>query len=155
MLVDTLSAESVPDDLVYFRDGARHLVVNPELGAWKLLDATELDVLRRLATGRPLPHGGDARDERVLATLVMSWLVYLPDRRPALRQVDAPLNMVYYAITDGCNLRCPYCYASSEKRLPGELDTAASLDLVDQIAGMGAELVVFTGGEPMLRKPFG
>lgn len=152
MLVDTLSSASVPDDLVYFRDGARHLVVNPELGAWKVLDATELDVLRRLATGRPLPHGGDARDERVLAMLVMSWLVYLPDRRPALRQVDAPLHMVYYAITDGCNLRCPYCYASSEKRLPGELDTTASLDLVDQIADLGAELMVFTGGEPMLRR---
>ena len=87
MLVDTLSADSVPDDLVYFRDGARHLVVNPELGAWKVLDATELDVLRRLATGRPLPRGGDARDERVLAMLVMSWLVYLPGRRPALRQI--------------------------------------------------------------------
>jgi radical SAM protein with 4Fe4S-binding SPASM domain len=60
--------------------------------------------------------------------------------------------MVYYAITDGCNLRCPYCYASSEKPLPGELTTAQSLDLVDQAADMGAEVMVFTGGEPMQRR---
>ena len=49
-------------------------------------------------------------------------------------------------------LRCPYCYASSEKPLPGELTTAQSLDLVDQAADMGAEVMVFTGGEPMQRR---
>jgi radical SAM protein with 4Fe4S-binding SPASM domain len=82
----------------------------------------------------------------------MGWIIYLPGKRPELRQADAPLRTVYYAITEGCNLRCPYCYASSEKPLPGELTTAESLDVVEQAAEMGAKLVVFTGGEPMMRR---
>ncbi|MER7164757.1 StsB family radical SAM/SPASM domain sactipeptide maturase, partial [Micromonospora sp. NPDC000207] len=90
--------------------------------------------------------------ERALARLVMGRIVYLPGTGPNLRQVDAPLKLVYYAITDGCNLRCPYCYASSEKRRPGELSTAESLDLVEQAAELGAKVIVFTGGEPMLRR---
>ena len=152
MLIGLLTPSSVPPDLVYFRDVPRNLVVNPELGVWQLLDDTELSVLRALANGSPFPHGGDQRDERVLAKLVMSRLAYLPGQAPKLRQVDSPLNLVYYAITEGCNLRCPYCYASSEKRLPGELSPEESLALVDQVAEMGARTMVFTGGEPMLRR---
>jgi radical SAM protein with 4Fe4S-binding SPASM domain len=150
LLVDLLSSASAPKDLVFFRDGPRNLVVNPELGAWQVLDHAELDVLRRLANEESLRDMSGA--ERALAKLVMGWIVYLPGKRPVLSQMDTPLRIVYYAMTDGCNLRCPYCYASSEKALPGELNTAESMDLVEQAADMGAELVVFTGGEPMLRK---
>lgn len=152
MLAASISADSIPVDLVYFCDDDRNLVVNPELGAWQILNDAELDTLRRLANNLPLPHDTHGENERLLARLVMARLIYLPGQRPELRQVDAPLNIVYYAITDGCNLRCPYCYASSEKRLPGELDTAMSLDLVEQAAELGAETMVFTGGEPLLRR---
>ena len=152
MLTDLLSSACVPKDLVYFRDGARNLVVNPELGAWEVLDDFELGILRSLAHDEPFPDAAGQRAERTLARLVLGWVIYLPGKQPVLRQVQAPLKMVYYAITEGCNLRCPYCYASSEKPLPGELSTAQSLDLVDQVADMGAEVIVFTGGEPMMRK---
>ncbi|MFY1638276.1 StsB family radical SAM/SPASM domain sactipeptide maturase [Solwaraspora sp. WMMB335] len=152
MLAGSLSSESVPADLVYFRDGGRNLVVNPELGAWQVLDDSEIDVLRRLANDLPLEGDEPNKDDHLLARLVMAKLIYLPGGRPEIRQVDAPLKLVYYAITDGCNLRCPYCYASSERRLPGELGTKESLDLVEQSADMGAKTVIFTGGEPMLRR---
>jgi radical SAM protein with 4Fe4S-binding SPASM domain len=152
LLAEQLSSTSVPEDLVYFRSGARNLVVNPELGSWQLLDHPQLEVLRRLSRDEPTSGLDPVHVERTLARLVMEWMVYLPGRRPLLRQADAPLKMVYYAITDGCNLRCPYCYASSEKPLPGELDTSESLDLVEQAAEMRADVMVFTGGEPMLRR---
>ncbi|MFD7827650.1 StsB family radical SAM/SPASM domain sactipeptide maturase [Kitasatospora sp. NPDC059803] len=145
----------VPDDLVYFTNGGDRLVTNPELAAWCLMTAPETDVIRALAApGRPrgaLPADAGTA-ERALAKAVLNWLVYLPGRRPVVRAPEPRLSMVYYAITDGCNLRCPYCYASSEKALPGELNTAESLDLVDQAADLGARVIVFTGGEPMLRK---
>jgi radical SAM protein with 4Fe4S-binding SPASM domain len=152
LLTDLLSSACVPKDLVYFRDGARNLVVNPELGAWEVLDDSELGMLRRLANDEPFADADGQRVERALARLVLGWVIYLPGKQPVLRQVQAPLKMVYYAITEGCNLRCPYCYASSEKPLPGELSTAQSLELVDQAADMGAEVMVFTGGEPMMRR---
>lgn len=141
----------VPDDLVYFQCRDRYLVENPGLAAWAVLSESELTLLRALATGGP-PPDESAEVERTLATLVLNWLVYLPGQEPRVRSAEPTLKMVYYAITDGCNLRCPYCYASSTRKLPGELTPAESLGLVDQIAGMGAEVLILTGGEPMLRR---
>jgi radical SAM protein with 4Fe4S-binding SPASM domain len=149
-LVPSRSLIEVPTDLTYFVHGENHLVINPTVGARTVLKPAEFTVLRALATGGPLT--GDEATERTIAKLVLTWLVYFNGNRPTVRVGEPPLGIAYYAITDGCNLRCPYCYASSEKCLPGELNTAESMDLVTQIAEMGAKRIVFTGGEPMLRK---
>ncbi|MFI1995418.1 StsB family radical SAM/SPASM domain sactipeptide maturase [Actinoplanes sp. NPDC020271] len=149
-LVPRRSLVDVPAGLTYFVHGDNHLVINPEVGARCVLTPGEFQILRALATGGPLT--GDDVTERALAKLVLNWLVYFNGNRPQVRIGEPPLGIAYYAITDGCNLRCPYCYASSEKCLPGELNTAESMDLVTQIAEMGARTIVFTGGEPMLRK---
>ncbi|WP_432841206.1 StsB family radical SAM/SPASM domain sactipeptide maturase [Dactylosporangium sp. CA-092794] len=141
-----------PADLVQFRCRDRYLVANPGLAAWTTFDEDGMAVLRALARGEAPPPLPAAAVERTLADLVLHWLVYLPGRVPQVRPPDPVLNVVYYAITDGCNLRCPYCYASSTRRLPGELTTAESIDLVDQVAALGAKTMVFTGGEAMLRK---
>jgi molybdenum cofactor biosynthesis enzyme MoaA len=44
--------------------------------------------------------------------LVLNWVIYIDGKRPTLDVSEVQLNYVYYAITDGCNLRCPYCYVS-------------------------------------------
>lgn len=155
-LVRNLSLFDVPSSLTYFVHGEDHLVVNPEVGARCLLSQQEFRVLQALARVRDgserVPLEPNAETERTLARLVLNWIVYFNGNKPEVRIAEPALNMVYYAITDGCNLRCPYCYASSEKCLPGELATAESLDLVSQVADLGAGTIVFTGGEPMLRK---
>lgn len=143
----------VPDDLVYFRRGNTRLVTNPALAAWCLLDSAEAQVLSTLAKRQAPPEAAPrATIERTLGKLMLNWLIHLPGKVPALRVPEPPLAVLYYAITDGCNLRCPYCYASSEKCLPGELTTEESLDLVKQAAEMNVRVMIFTGGEPMLRK---
>jgi radical SAM protein with 4Fe4S-binding SPASM domain len=163
-LADSQALFDVPEDLTYFVHDGDYLVVNPEVGARCVLTASEFGVLRTLAGLRAAAEPGGERPvpsaalppthetERALAKLILNWIVYFNRNRPVVKVEEAPLNYAYYAITDGCNLRCPYCYASSEKCLPGELDTAESLDLVTQIAEMGGRTLVFTGGEPMLRK---
>jgi radical SAM protein with 4Fe4S-binding SPASM domain len=140
----------VPKDLTYFVHGDDRLVVNPEVGARCLLTSDEFRVLEALGGSTPLPETGET--ERALAKLILNWVVYFNGNKPAVTVAEPTLGVAYYAITDGCNLRCPYCYASSLKCLPGELDTAESMDLVDQVAELGAGTIVFTGGEPMLRK---
>ncbi|RCG29882.1 radical SAM protein [Sphaerisporangium album] len=146
----------VPEDLTYFVHDEDYLVVNPNVGGRCVLDAREFAILQALA--RPRASGEHARLEetretdRALGRMILNWIVYYNGIRPQSRFVEPPLRQVYYAVTDGCNLRCPYCYASSEKCLPGELTTAESLALIDQIADFGAEVLIFTGGEPMLRK---
>jgi radical SAM protein with 4Fe4S-binding SPASM domain len=165
-LVRNRSLFEVPTDLTYFAHDDDRLVVNPEVGARCVLNQHEFGVLealaRRRADGQPAPLEETVETEwaleetveteRALAKLILNWIVYFNGNKPAIKVGEPPLNIAYYAITDGCNLRCPYCYASSEKCLPGELDTAESLDLVTQIAEFGARTIVFTGGEPMLRK---
>ncbi len=60
---------------------------------------------------------------------------------------------VGWDVTRRCNLRCRYC--GSHRLDPAELDTAAALDLVDQMASSGVVRVHLSGGEPMMRTDLG
>ena len=155
-LVRNRSSFDVPSGLTYFVNDEKYLVVNPESGGRCALSKREFDVLVTLSGRQASPEAAALEEteetEKALARLILNWIVYFNGNRPAPKTAEPPLNYVYYAVTDGCNLRCPYCYASSEKCLPGELSTEESLALITQIADIGANNVVFTGGEPMLRK---
>ncbi|MCX6429558.1 MAG: radical SAM protein [Actinobacteria bacterium] len=62
----------------------------------------------------------------------------------------APLYVQYY-ISARCNLRCEQCnviYANADRR---ELNTAESFRVIDNLADLGASVVLLTGGEPFIR----
>ena len=62
------------------------------------------------------------------------------------------LRLVAWEVTRNCNLSCIHCRASASKGpFPDELDTDASLTLLDQISEVGKPVVILTGGEPLLR----
>ncbi|MBI5592909.1 MAG: heme b synthase [Deltaproteobacteria bacterium] len=62
------------------------------------------------------------------------------------------LRLVAWEITRNCNLSCVHCRAAATNGpYEGELDTAACLRLLDQIAEVGPAIVILTGGEPLLR----
>jgi radical SAM protein with 4Fe4S-binding SPASM domain len=51
-----------------------------------------------------------------------------------------------------CNMSCPHCYAAAvSKPSPGDLSREEALDLIDQMAACGVQVVIFSGGEPLLR----
>lgn len=60
--------------------------------------------------------------------------------------------VVSWNLTGGCNLRCPHCYIGGGQRWPNELSTNEGLQLVDRLAEAGTELLILTGGEPLLRE---
>jgi len=157
-IADQIDDLTVPDDIVLFRTATRRLAMNSHLASWTTLTPEQDDLLCGLARGvRPTADGaGPFRSkrelDRALAHLVLNYLVYLPGWQPGEVAPKIRLNVVYYAITDGCNLRCPYCYDSSLRKLPGELKHEESLRLMEQIAETEAATVVFTGGEPMMRR---
>jgi heme b synthase len=65
---------------------------------------------------------------------------------------DQELRLVAWETTRNCNLACVHCRASATMGpYEGELDTAASLRLMDQIAEVGRPIVILTGGEPLMR----
>jgi len=51
-----------------------------------------------------------------------------------------------------CNLRCPHCYMEAGRRAENELTTEECLGLIDEMKTLGTEMLILTGGEPLLRK---
>jgi len=61
-------------------------------------------------------------------------------------------TVVSWNITQACNLRCPHCYLAAGRPALRGLLTQESLKLIDQLRDLGTELLILTGGEPLLRK---
>jgi len=56
-------------------------------------------------------------------------------------------------ISRTCNLRCVHCYTDSEaKKYEGELTTAEGKTLIDDLAQFQIPALLFSGGEPVMRK---
>lgn len=52
-----------------------------------------------------------------------------------------------------CNLRCVHCYAHSRDiEYKDELTTEQGKELIDDLAQFGAPVILFSGGEPLMRK---
>ncbi len=61
--------------------------------------------------------------------------------------------VVVWNMTRACNLKCVHCYAqATEEELRGELSTEEGKALLDDLAAFGSPVVLFSGGEPLLRK---
>jgi pseudo-rSAM protein/SPASM domain protein len=61
--------------------------------------------------------------------------------------------VVVWNVTKGCNLACRHCYADAEaERAPGELTTAEGRRFLDELADYGVPVVLFSGGEPLVRQ---
>jgi MoaA/NifB/PqqE/SkfB family radical SAM enzyme len=51
-----------------------------------------------------------------------------------------------------CNLRCVHCYSGSrDRRYEGELSTDEGKALIEDLADFGVPVILFSGGEPLLR----
>ena len=69
-----------------------------------------------------------------------------------IRQQKQQKPVVVWNVTKRCNLYCQHCYASADTATaPGELTTAEGEALLDDLADYGAPVVLFSGGEPMVR----
>jgi len=61
-------------------------------------------------------------------------------------------SLVSWNVTSACDLRCPHCYLDAGAKAEGELTTERALELIDEFARMGTEMLILTGGEPLLRE---
>jgi pseudo-rSAM protein/SPASM domain protein len=61
--------------------------------------------------------------------------------------------VVVWNLTKQCNLYCDHCYAAADTEVAeGELSTAAGKSLLDDLADYGVPVVLFSGGEPLVRR---
>jgi 12,18-didecarboxysiroheme deacetylase len=60
--------------------------------------------------------------------------------------------VVVWNVTRKCNLRCVHCYSHSENRnYEGELSYDEGITLIDDLARFGSPVILFSGGEPLVR----
>lgn len=67
------------------------------------------------------------------------------------KEVPKPF-IASYAVTAACNLECKHCYSTSGSPLSNELSTEEAISAIRQLAALGVRLLIFDGGEPLLRK---
>ncbi|MBP2030505.1 12,18-didecarboxysiroheme deacetylase [Methanohalophilus levihalophilus] len=61
--------------------------------------------------------------------------------------------VVVWNVTRRCNLKCVHCYAQADDRdFPDELTTEEGKKLIDDLAEFGSPVILFSGGEPLVRK---
>ena len=85
------------------------------------------DVLRYGREGKPLPS---------------HLLQFAADKKP----------VVVWNCTRRCNLRCVHCYSkSADRQYGGELTTDQGLAMLEDLARFGVPVVLFSGGEPLMR----
>ncbi|MBI2914354.1 MAG: putative heme d1 biosynthesis radical SAM protein NirJ1 [Firmicutes bacterium] len=60
--------------------------------------------------------------------------------------------VVVWNATRTCNLSCLHCYASAQPgKFQGELTTAEAVALIEDLARIKVPVILFSGGEPLLR----
>jgi len=70
-------------------------------------------------------------------------LQFSSDKRP----------VVVWNTTRRCNLKCVHCYAQAKDiSFDNELSTLEGKKLIDDLAGFGVPVILFSGGEPLVRK---
>lgn len=63
------------------------------------------------------------------------------------------LRLLAWEVTRTCNLACLHCRAASlDNPYPGELDTDAALNFLEELTELGSPIVILTGGEPLVRE---
>ena len=77
-----------------------------------------------------------------------------PSMRPTLADGKTPVcRLIAWEVTRSCNLACKHCRAEAcLDPYPGELNTEDALALIDTFPEVGNPIIIFTGGEPLLRK---
>ncbi len=80
---------------------------------------------------------------RMSSKLPSHLLQFSSDKRP----------VVVWNVTRRCNLKCIHCYAHAKNiAFDNELSTSEGKILIDDLAGFGVPVMLFSGGEPLVRK---
>ncbi len=83
-------------------------------------------------------------------------LRYSEDSRGAIHGVTEGMGpVVVWNSTRTCNLRCRHCYMDSEaKKYEGEMTTDEAKTFIDDLAEFKVPVLLFSGGEPLMRPDF-
>lgn len=77
----------------------------------------------------------------------------LPTGAKPIGTTAAKGPVVVWNATRACNLSCRHCYADAcPSKEEGELSTAEAMGFIDDLAAFRVPVLLFSGGEPLMRK---
>lgn len=76
----------------------------------------------------------------------------MPSRLIAFTETRRPV--VFWNITKKCNLACKHCYINAGSKVDKELSLDEAKGFIADLAEKKIPLLMFTGGEPLVRKDF-
>lgn len=75
------------------------------------------------------------------------------DKRMVFADFDQAPFTIAWEVTRACAYACVHCRADAQhRRDPNELNTEEAFRLIDRLAKFGSPILVFTGGDPMMRR---
>lgn len=75
------------------------------------------------------------------------------DRRYPVVDFDQAPFTIAWEVTRACAYACVHCRANAQhRRDPRELTTEEGFALIDRLAAFGSPILIFTGGDPMMRR---
>jgi radical SAM protein with 4Fe4S-binding SPASM domain len=151
------------DDIFVYTSGSRSLYLNPEAPDWITVDEKYKPILD-LVDGKNDESAiydyinrfyGDEKD--ILTSQIKSLLetsgIFKHNQIPNVcgksGGVNAPTS-IYLTLTDSCNLKCAYCYATERKKREDAGFETWKNYVSDIIDFSGKPVFTFTGGEPLL-----
>lgn len=142
----------------FFADGAPKNVV-PAIA--EFLNAC--DGQHRLKEAIPDTFEGDWEDFKLLGFVMNAiragWLELQEAPSQRTTRVTGSRTAFYpphltIELTEGCNLRCDYCYRNSDASKLNHMPTEELLGLIDKLWAAGLRTVELTGGEPTVHRDF-
>lgn len=121
------------------------------------------DGRHRLSEAVPVEFEDDWDDLRLVgfaANAVRAGLLELRESPSELRSRVTGSRTAFYPphmtieLTEGCNLRCVYCYRESDSTKMSHMPTGELLMLIEKLWEAGLRTVELTGGEPTVHRDF-
>jgi radical SAM protein with 4Fe4S-binding SPASM domain len=145
------------EDLSHHFVADRYLWVGGSAGRVIVVDENEHKILLKFVAGAPLEEVGETSGwdavSQLVGRLATSGFIkgisgYTEHRAPT------PERFARFHLTKSCQLECIHCYADSSPRVDrtGEMSTERWRALLDEYAAVGAERVLFTGGEALIHR---
>ena len=120
--------------LAYVIEGEGYFDQGRDSYGHEVIGANYFDLKR---SSDPLRYG------RHSARLPSHLLQFSEDKKP----------VVVWNVGQRCNLKCVHCYSHSQNReYSRELTTGEAKALIEDLARFGSPVILFSGGEPLLRK---
>ncbi|MFW9886490.1 MAG: radical SAM protein [Candidatus Thorarchaeota archaeon] len=110
--------------------------------------AEELDRSGHSSAERLISDSGS-----LLGVLSADGMLWWRQQRMNRRQMSPPTSIIW-ELTDRCNLSCRHCAVDANHQGNGELNLDECINLINDMASIGVERIVMTGGEPLIRSDF-